>query len=182
MKDELISLFIDDEMDIDNKIAFVDTVHSDPVFTEKTLDLLKQEKLIVSLLSGNHPRQWIFPYKYLRSFQLPFKTLTTILATAFAIMSIVWPEVKHQKVVHQFALSEPYVEQAEISGNLTREKPLHVILADRNRYWKYQLDHSPSENEYSFFLDWKISTANLRAQFRDNLKSRTYEMPNVSLN
>ncbi len=55
MNDSLISLFIDDEMDLDEKVEFVETVHSSQVFTQETVDLLEQEKLLhvgLGLLCG----------------------------------------------------------------------------------------------------------------------------------
>ena len=48
MNEALISLFIDNELDIDGKITFVETVHSDENFKFDTVDLLVQEKLIRS--------------------------------------------------------------------------------------------------------------------------------------
>ena len=46
MNDYLISLFIDNEMDLDEKIEFVETVHSNHAFTPEAVDLLEQEKLL----------------------------------------------------------------------------------------------------------------------------------------
>ena len=44
MNDHLISLYIDDELDLDEKIVFVETVHHDHRFTDEALALLRQEK------------------------------------------------------------------------------------------------------------------------------------------
>ena len=47
MKEEhLISLYIDDEMDMNEKITFVETVHQNRPYTETALALLRQEKLV----------------------------------------------------------------------------------------------------------------------------------------
>jgi hypothetical protein len=46
MDDYLISLFIDDEMDLDEKIVFVETVHTSREYTLETVALLEQEKLL----------------------------------------------------------------------------------------------------------------------------------------
>ena len=46
MKDYMISMFIDDEMSVDEKIEFVETVHTDAAAKDETIDLLRQEKLI----------------------------------------------------------------------------------------------------------------------------------------
>ena len=46
MKSELISLFIDDELDLDDKVSFVETVHAEAVFKDETIELLNQEKML----------------------------------------------------------------------------------------------------------------------------------------
>ncbi len=46
MKDFLISSHIDDELDLDEKIEFVETVHEQPAFRDEAVDLLHQEKLV----------------------------------------------------------------------------------------------------------------------------------------
>ena len=46
MKDYLISMFIDDEMNIDEKIEFVTTIHADAAMKDDTIGLLQQEMLI----------------------------------------------------------------------------------------------------------------------------------------
>ena len=46
MKSELISLFIDDELDLDDKLSFVETVHAEAVFKNEAIELLNQEKML----------------------------------------------------------------------------------------------------------------------------------------
>ena len=46
MKDFLISSYIDDELDLDEKIEFVEAVHEKADFKDETVDLLHQEKLV----------------------------------------------------------------------------------------------------------------------------------------
>jgi hypothetical protein len=48
MNDYMISMFIDDELDLDDKVEFVERVHGDKPFKDETIDLLRQEKLIRS--------------------------------------------------------------------------------------------------------------------------------------
>ena len=44
MKDELISMFIDDEMNLDEKIDFVEQVHTNAAFKASTIEFLHLEK------------------------------------------------------------------------------------------------------------------------------------------
>jgi len=46
MKDYLISMFVDNELDLDEKIEFVETVHSNKPFKNEAIELLDQEKLL----------------------------------------------------------------------------------------------------------------------------------------
>jgi hypothetical protein len=166
MKDELISLFIDDELDLDEKTVFVETVHADPVFTKETLGLLKQEKLLSTPLSVNRPMPRKFSFKSLWSFPIPFKSLAAGLAAAMIVMFVIWPETKPPKLLHRFVIFEPGVEQAEIAGSFSRWKPLPMKSSGRNGYWEVTIELSPGEYEYSYFLDGKKSVADPTGQFR----------------
>jgi len=167
MKDELISLFIDDELDLDEKTIFVETVHADPAFTKETLAFIEQEKLLVTPLSVNRPMPRTFSFKSLWSFQMPFKALSAGLAVAMIAMFVMWPETKSQKLSHRFVIFEPGVEQAEIAGSFSKWKPLPMKSSGRNGYWEVTIELSPGEYEYSYFLDGKKSVADPTAQFRE---------------
>ena len=55
MQDYLISMFIDDELDLDNKIEFVETVHENRKFKDESIDFLRQEKVIRSEVVDEPP-------------------------------------------------------------------------------------------------------------------------------
>jgi hypothetical protein len=167
MKDELISLFIDDELNLDEKTVFVETVHADPAFTRETLGLLNQEKLLSTPLSVNRPMPRVFSFKRLWSFQFPFKTLTVGLATAMIVVFVMWPETKPQKLSHRFVIFEPGIQHAEIAGSFTKWKPLPMNPSGRTGYWEVTIELSPGEYEYSYFLDGKKSVADPTVPFRE---------------
>jgi hypothetical protein len=48
MSDPIISLFIDDELDLNGKIELVENIYSTPSFKDETIGFLNQEKLIRS--------------------------------------------------------------------------------------------------------------------------------------
>jgi hypothetical protein len=168
MKEELISLFIDDELNLVEKTVFVETIHADPVFTAETLDLLKQERLLATPLSVERHMPRVFSFKRLWSFQLPFKALAAGLATAMIVMFIMWPETKSQKIAHRFVIFEPGVQQAEIAGSFTRWNPLPMSPSGRNGYWEVTIELSPGEYEYSYVLDGKKSVADPTVEFRED--------------
>ena len=51
----LISMFIDDELDMHEKVTFVENVREDATFTAETLTLLHQEKLLRSDVTDRVP-------------------------------------------------------------------------------------------------------------------------------
>ena len=55
MSDPIISLFIDDELDLDDKIEFVENISASPLFKDETVALLNQEKLIRSRVVDSAP-------------------------------------------------------------------------------------------------------------------------------
>jgi len=167
MKDELISLFIDDELDLDEKTVFVKTIHADSVFTEETLDFLKLEKRLTMPLSINRPMPRVVSFKRFWSFQFPFKALAAGLATAMIVMFIMWPETNPQKLSHRFVIFEPGVQQAEIAGSFSRWKSLPMRSSGRSGYWEVTIELSPGEYEYSYVLDGKKSVADPTVQFRE---------------
>ena len=167
MKDELISLFIDDELDLEEKTVFVETVHADPAFTRETLELLNQEKLLATPLSVNRPMPRVFSLKRLGSFQIPFKTLAAGLTAAMILLSVIWPEPGPQKLSHRFVIFEPGIQQAEIAGSFSRWKPLPMSLSGRNGYWEVTIELSPGEYEYSYVLDGKKAVSDPTVPFRE---------------
>ena len=56
MKDYLISMFIDNELDLDEKIDFVETVHGEQTFKDEAIDLLEQEKLLYGEMVHQMPQ------------------------------------------------------------------------------------------------------------------------------
>jgi hypothetical protein len=171
MKDELISLFIDDEMNLDEKMVFVETIHADSVFTEETLDLLKQEKLLTIPQSIDrpmpHPVRKSFSWRDIFLFQWPFKALAAGLATAMLVFFIMGPETKSQKIMHRFVIFEPDIDRVEIAGSFTRWQPLPMKSIGSNGYWEVTVPLDPGEYEYSYFLDGKKSVADPTVQFRE---------------
>jgi hypothetical protein len=171
MKEELISLFIDDEMNLDEKTVFVETIHADPTFTEETLNLLRQEKLLTIPQSINRPMPQpalhAFSFKRFLTFHWPYKSLAAGLVTAMLVFFIMGPEPKSQNSTHRFVIFEPGVERAEIAGSFSRWKPLPMKSTGRNGYWEVTIELAPGEYEYSYFLDGKKSIADPTVPFRE---------------
>jgi len=101
MNDQLISMYIDDELSLDDKIDFVETVHDNKYFRDDALDLLRQEKLIRSEVVEKIPalgiREPIAPW-HLRLFR-PVAALATGLAAAAGASYVARSTAYHAKAL-----------------------------------------------------------------------------------
>ncbi len=167
MKDDLISLFIDDEMGLDDKIEFVETVHESESFTGKTIDLLHQEKVLTSQWVTRMPakkiktRQSILP----RWLQLrPILAFSTILV-AFAVVLFLYrtPGLKSgvdpnlesnlkKQVSYRFVIYRPDIRKAEIIGTFTDWRPIRMDRLSSSGYWAITLNLPEGEHRYSYLI------------------------------
>ncbi len=87
MNDDLISMYIDDELGLDEKIVFVETVHQDENFKDDAVNLLQQEKLIRSEAVDHLPP---FHIKKARSawYQRLFRPMVAAAAAGLAVAAI----------------------------------------------------------------------------------------------
>jgi hypothetical protein len=161
MNDYLISLFIDNEMDLDEKITFVETVHSSQHFSTETLALLEQEKLLrecpVSALEmANLTIKPAFPrFELLRSWWQPMAGF----ATAMLIAAIGWLLIPQQSTLvaqqeeYRFVLYLPQVKQAEIIGTFTDWSPVPMQRVGTSGYWALTLKVPQGEHRYSYLIE-----------------------------
>jgi hypothetical protein len=167
MKDDLISLFIDDEMGLDDKIEFVETVHESESFSGETIDLLHQEKILTSQWVTRMPaeqiktKQNIFP----RWFQLrPILVFSTVLVafvvTLFlyyspGIISGVDPNLESnikKQISYRFVIYRPNIQKAEIIGSFTDWQPVRLDRLSSSGYWAITLNLSEGEHRYSYLI------------------------------
>jgi hypothetical protein len=161
MNDYLISQFIDNEMDLDEKITFVETVHGSEQFCTETVALLQQEKLLrespisaldMANLTINPAFSWL---GLLRAWWQPVAGF----ATAMLIAAMGWLLIPQQStpVVQQgeyrFVLYLPQVKQAEIIGTFTDWSPVPMQKVGTTGYWALTLKVPQGEHRYSYLID-----------------------------
>jgi len=119
MKDYLISSYIDDELDLDEKIEFVETVHAQVQFKDEAVDLLHQEKQLRHEVVERVPAV-VIPEKrpFLNSLWRPAGLFAAGLAAALLVMFFVTPRHKPPGATkYRFVLYQPNVKQVEITGS-----------------------------------------------------------------
>ncbi|MGB3224093.1 MAG: glycogen-binding domain-containing protein [Desulforhopalus sp.] len=180
MNDYLISQFIDNEMDLDEKITFVETVHASQQFSTETIALLEQEKLLreipfpaldkASLAIATKPafswfdlfRTWLRPLS-------GFAAVMFILATGWLLTHQQLPAGAPQGE-YRFVLYQPQVEQAEIIGTFTDWSPVPMQKIGQSGYWTLTLQVPQGEHRYSYLIenDGRIADPSVAAREHDD--------------
>ena len=153
----LISMFIDDEMDLDDKRSFVEKIRSNRSFSDETLELLEQEKIIrsdavyqIPQLQIKAGRDW---KKLLNSLVRPFGYAVTGMAVAAALMVFFMPVQKGVHVTNRFVIFRPDVNQAEIAGTFTDWNRLPMKRIGSTGYWEIKLPLPSGEHRFTYILE-----------------------------
>jgi hypothetical protein len=153
--DEIISLFIDDEMTVDQKIVFVKQVHGDAAFTRLTLDLLCQESLLraVPCVPGPAvvlpaPRRPAFPFRF--RWAAPF---AAGLAAALLLVFLWLPGGREKQISHRFVIYQPEARSVAVTGTFTDWRAAPMERAGQSGYWEVVLDIPAGEHRFSYILD-----------------------------
>ncbi len=156
MNDYYISMFIDNELDLDEKIEFVEAVHENIEFKEQSVEFLEQERLLqtdVTMVSlpvpvKSIPRQNIF--KFLWPPFVGFATACLLLIGVFMQWSV---PVENQETVHRFVIYQPDIGQAKIVGNFTGWSPVEMEQIGSSGYWAVTIGLPEGEHRYSYLLE-----------------------------
>ncbi len=160
MKAHLISMFIDDELDLDEKVEFVETVHVNRGFKDETLDLLGQEKLLRGDMVGRVPAPRLeFPQKTSPAWWRPLAALSATLAMVVVFFLLVPPpatriqRVAAERLPHRFVLYLPQARQAQLVGSFTHWRPVPMRKLDKSGYWVLTLELPKGEHRYSYLVE-----------------------------
>jgi len=162
MKEYLISLFIDNELDIEEKITFVETVHDDRRFTDEAISLLRQEKrlraeLTVPVMVAAMPpaSEFAAPKSNFLSFWLrPLAGFAAamLLIGLFTLLRIE-PTVAPLNEPYRFVVYLPDSNQASIVGTFTGWKPVPMERVSASGYWTLTLPVPKGEHRYSYLVE-----------------------------
>ncbi|MDD4998091.1 MAG: hypothetical protein PHI99_08055, partial [Syntrophales bacterium] len=121
MSSHMISMFIDDELTLDDKIEFVEAVHGSKPFKDEAIELLRQEKLLrcdpVELIPEKElkaRRPGIL--RFLRP--VGFASAAAAAAALFFVLLPVAPQ-ESPKTPYRFVVYRPDVSRVEITGSFT---------------------------------------------------------------
>ena len=155
MKDYLISSYIDNELNLDEKIYFVETVHEKASFKTNAVDLLHQEKLIRGDVTYRVPSVIL---REKRRFAIALWRSAGIFAAglvaALLLIFIVAP--KQDKIMlssHRFVLYQPDVSRVEISGSFLGWEAVPMRKTGASGYWEVVLQVPAGEHRLCYILE-----------------------------
>jgi len=161
--DYLISMFIDDEMDVDEKIAFIEAIEQDKSFSNETLELLNQEKLICSKIVDRIPTielksqyNW---KRFLKPFLQPMGIAASALAAAVILLAIFVTRPTPGPAAYRFVIYRPDVSQVEITGTFTDWKRIPMRKVGASGYWETSLDVAEGEHRFTYILEGRQAIA-----------------------
>ena len=150
----MMSMFIDDEMNIDEKIEFVETVHTDAAVKDETIGILQQEKLIRDRVVDRIPEAKVNlrPALDLR-FWKPAAAFVSGLAAALLIVFFLQTEPKMATLPYRFVIYQPDAGQVELTGSFTGWNTIPMKKMGASGYWEATVDLFPGEHQYSYILE-----------------------------
>jgi hypothetical protein len=163
MMGQMISAFIDNEMDLDEKVSFVEKLEKDPSLSAETLDLLKQEKLLQSRVVTHVPeiqfKKSVGWKHVVRSLFRPAALVASSFAGTVLLMLFLMPRPSPEPVTNRFVIYRPDVSKVEIAGTFTdwQRIPMHKIGV--SGYWELSLELSQGEHRFTYILEGRQSFA-----------------------
>ena len=161
--EHLISMYIDNELSLEDKIVFVEHIHADRSFTDDAVSFLKQEKALRSYLPEQAPEVTL-PFGEQAQFRLLApKPLGLALAACLLILIAIFFTFRQPQDIdfhpstagqqHRFVLYQSGIKQIEIAGSFTNWQRIPLQPAGSSGYWEITLEIPPGEHAFSYILD-----------------------------
>ena len=153
----MISMFIDDELDMDEKISFIKTVKENKSFTDEALDLLHQEKLVrgdvvehIPYTEVKTPFNW---KRFFRPFMQPMGLVASALAAAVIYLFLTVPSPIPGPIMKRFVIYRPDVSQIEITGSFTEWKRVPMQKIGNSGYWEITYELKEGEHRFTYLIE-----------------------------
>ena len=152
----LISMFIDDEMTLVEKIEFVETVHAERTFKDHAIDLLDQERLLrsavvdqvppVQIKIGSRPK---FSWNWLRPAALALPAMAVVMMIVLALPA----RQPAETVSHRFVIFQPAAHQTGISGSFTNWQTVPLKQMGTSGYWVITLEVPRGDHRFTYIVN-----------------------------
>ncbi len=156
----LISLFIDNELSLDEKMAFVLRVSDDLTFKSESINLLEQERHIRSAVVRRLPTIKLSVRKRMLFSKIrPLAAITAAVAAAVVILFFLPASQEVFLAPHRFVIYRPDVTKAEITGTFTDWNKISMNRIGTSGYWDITVHVPLGEHRFTYILDGKQSFA-----------------------
>lgn len=171
--DWLISMYIDDELDLDEKIEFVEMVHQDGEYKDKSVQLLAQEKILREDVADLTPPLVVDEKQpgFFSGMRL-YLGLGGGLAAAICLFIVISLMPKPLELppnsaitvtdshpasavyaTHRFVIYQPEAGKMEIAGSFSDWNTLPMKRAGAEGYWEVTIDLPAGEHRFTYVRD-----------------------------
>jgi hypothetical protein len=161
-----ISLYIDKELSLNEKILFLEIIHADEDYKNDAVRLLEQEKVVAAALRQKAPKaglvnsakSGVFPSLRLCAAACGLFVLA-FLAGAGAVYFPINAPVEltssglPRAAEHRFVLFLQDSTQVEITGSFTNWQKIPLTQIGSEGYWEIVMEVPSGEHRYSFIVD-----------------------------
>ncbi len=150
----LISMFIDDELTLGDKVTFVETVHAQENFKDDTVELLNQEKLLRLDVVDHVPDIRLKESHRVSFWRLrPVFALGTALAAVVLLLVFAVPRQEASLVAFRFVIYQPDANQVDIAGTFTGWSSVPMKKTGSNGYWEATLEMPAGEHRLCYIIE-----------------------------
>ena len=153
----LASMYIDNELNLQEKIRFVDRIQGDPPFYQDTRELLLQEEMLCTVPDTSmipvHPPRAATLGDWVIGFLKPVIYATGGFALAGLLLLIFTTNPAKPIGLNRFVIYEPAASQVELVGSFTEWKRTAMIPIGNSGYWELRLELPFGEHRFAYILD-----------------------------
>jgi hypothetical protein len=152
---DLISKFIDNELDLDEKIGFVDRVHRERPFKDESIELLEMEKIIRADVVDRMPplKVEIKQKRFFSGLQSIGFWIPAVAAAALISFFILYHPRQDMTAAHRFIIYRPDVKNVEIAGSFSGWRRLPLKRIGSSGYWEATIKLPYGEHRFTYILN-----------------------------
>ena len=172
--DYLASMYIDNELNLEEKVWFVDRIQSDLPFYQDTRELLFQEKLLriapdTSMVPAHPPKDAALGGWVMR-FLKPAVYTAGGFALAGLLLLVLVMNPADPLSHNRFVIYEPAASQVELVGSFTDWQRKAMTPIGSSGYWELRLELPLGEHRFAYILDGsrQITDPTLPVRERDD--------------
>jgi len=159
--ENLISLFIDDELKLDEKPVFVKKIHRDPSFYTETMNFLAQERMLRGEVAVRTPQAAIGLApgwrRHLRGF---FRPVAAAVAAACLVLWLMMPATRQPEIFsNRFVIYQPAAASVDIAGSFTDWERVPLRKIGDSGYWEITMKLTAGEHRFTYILEGHRSYA-----------------------